>query len=172
MRGKPDESGALTGLPRLIPAGAGKTSVSIRVILCVAAHPRRCGENHTAIGSCTTHPGSSPQVRGKRAKAYRMLQRGRLIPAGAGKTSKTRRASAGRSAHPRRCGENDGNGQYIAGGPGSSPQVRGKLNFSGQNTLPLRLIPAGAGKTHTSDEKGVFDAAHPRRCGENFPPYV
>ena len=70
-------------------------------------------------------------------------------------------------AHPRRCGENDG--QVVERGEvtGSSPQVRGKLVYILHAVVPLRLIPAGAGKTCESWNSAVDTPAHPRRCGEN-----
>ena len=75
-------------------------------------------------------------------------------------------------AHPRRCGENqtvDVGFMLICG---SSPQVRGKhknRKFSGR---PLRLIPAGAGKTLHLTQKRFWPSAHPRRCGENLVSFI
>ena len=51
---------------------------------------------------------------------------------------------------------------------GSSPQVRGKRSKTISLSLGLRLIPAGAGKTFSTDGWVTFSPAHPRRCGENI----
>ena len=53
---------------------------------------------------------------------------------------------------------------------GSSPQVRGKLPFPAGVIQVVRLIPAGAGKTHCSLVRFISSSAHPRRCGENLNP--
>ena len=49
----------------LIPACAGKTSVSSRVSLSSRAHPRVCGENTSRRHGRPHDEGSSPRVRGK-----------------------------------------------------------------------------------------------------------
>ena len=91
--------------------------------------------------------GSSPRVRGKRWQTGLHLQRGRLIPARAGKTTMPVGGPAGRPAHPRACGENPSSLSSKPAMPGSSPRVRGKLSN------PM---------TKPAPEK-----AHPRACGEN-----
>ena len=112
---------------RLIPAGAGKTSFRCVALPGYTAHPRRCGENVTLRVTHRALPGSSPQVRGKLRLPVLDTRRGRLIPAGAGKTARLRLGAGFSSAHPRRCGEN-----YAI--------------CSASNSM-MRLIPAGAGKT-------------------------
>ena len=52
--------------------------------------------------------------------------------------------------------------------PGSSPRVRGKRNIGPSKTLKAGLIPACAGKTHSSSLNRFSTRAHPRVCGENF----
>ena len=91
----------------LIPARAGKTLwVAVRV-LWVGAHPRACGENHIRTPCTWCVGGSSPRVRGKRARSGPSLLAPGLIPARAGKTQ------LGGPMGNRTCG--------------SSPRVRGKL---------------------------------------------
>ena len=53
-----------------------------------AAHPRRCGENFWLVVLMVRCRGSSPQVRGKLNEAEEYKAADRLIPAGAGKTSR------------------------------------------------------------------------------------
>ena len=51
---------------------------------------------------------------------------------------------------------------------GSPPQVRGKLVFTEGTDIPLRITPAGAGKTTIKLTVDDIDWDHPRRCGENY----
>ena len=53
---------------RLIPACAGKTGVCGRGDAVSPAHPRVCGENRRVLEPTLTMTGSSPRVRGKRAR--------------------------------------------------------------------------------------------------------
>ena len=92
----------------------------------------------------------------------------RLIPAGAGKTEKDNHAWHPAKAHPRRCGENTSSQTRVTNVTGSSPQVRGKRNYTICSNKRPRLIPAGAGKTALQVVGRQPRAAHPRRCGENF----
>ena len=132
---------------RLIPAGAGKTSASIKCTLDTTAHPRRCGENLPGLSGCFIAFGSSPQVRGKLLLLNPDDVADRLIPAGAGKTQGDVLDWLAAAAHPRRCGENHSVKRRVARWDGSSPQVRGKLGKKSPEVVALRLIPAGAGKT-------------------------
>ena len=91
--------------PRLIPAGAGNTTVAGCNGKPRGAHPRRCGE-HTVPGQLVWVAwGSSPQVRGTPRSAERGIPGERLIPAGAGNTVVNVINSFSVGAHPRRCGE-------------------------------------------------------------------
>ena len=112
---------------RLIPAGAGKTDKRLRALCVSPAHPRRCGENKVDNATAKVRTGSSPQVRGKPSRPRRRTHPERLIPAGAGKTPCIHLRARQNTAHPRRCGENEGTITSNAIVYGSSPQVRGKL---------------------------------------------
>ena len=70
----------------LIPAGAGNIAWRGPSASKAGAHPRRCGENRSAISSDPVMYGSSPQVRGKHDLHATPDYAARLIPAGAGKT--------------------------------------------------------------------------------------
>ena len=50
---------------------------------------------------------------------------------------------------------------------GSSPRMRGKPSPGLSFQVPLRLIPAHAGKTVGIPRRKTPPAAHPRACGEN-----
>ena len=128
VRGKPERRSVDRGAGRLIPACAGKTSLTCITTGTAAAHPRVCGENETAKSKTARRVGSSPRVRGKRLVRLFALQHIGLIPACAGKTLSMGVGKGGRPAHPRVCGENvdiQNNGAYRGG---SSPRVRGKLD--------------------------------------------
>ena len=167
VRGKRSRRWVVSISHRLIPAGAGKTRLSCSITQVWTAHPRRCGENQLMYGFAEDITGSSPQVRGKLRRQSIPLPIVRLIPAGAGKTASLCRCTFLSPAHPRRCGENHYSHPIILECGGSSPQVRGKRSPILSNSLSLRLIPAGAGKTMAVFPAIYSLSAHPRRCGEN-----
>ena len=111
----------------LIPAHAGKTCFCARRKATGAAHPRSRGENLGVFCRQWLAVGSSPLTRGKLPNLTTPHLTHRLIPAHAGKTSRTTRAPT--------CP------------PGSSPLTRGKLNDGFVGGGLQGLIPAHAGKT-------------------------
>ena len=125
-RGKP-----LRGLPGagpqgLIPAHAGKTKACAHSFQLTGAHPRSRGENNVAWIGVASPGGSSPLTRGKpRRKPVRVATYG-LIPAHAGKTSRTSVSPAAPRAHPRSRGENTWGRCPRSACSGSSPLTRGK----------------------------------------------
>ena len=154
-------------LGRLIPACAGKTSVSEKCGSCAAAHPRVCGENVAWSSRAMMPSGSSPRVRGKPISTYRDLYNARLIPACAGKTQQRSSIWTTRTAHPRVCGENRQSPSWMDAAWGSSPRVRGKRAWWPRPSNHRRLIPACAGKTFPQRAEARSQWAHPRVCGEN-----
>ena len=147
VRGKRNTIRELHATPGLIPACAGKTAKTAARLSKLRAHPRVCGENLLDADRKIREEGSSPRVRGKLVGVEYAVNRNRLIPACAGKTSSYERATARSGAHPRVCGENR---SVIVVGcrvDGSSPRVRGKLGASSTRASCCRLIPACAGKT-------------------------
>ena len=147
VRGKPMARSQIQISSRLIPAGAGKTYIYLSRKASAAAHPRRCGENTVNSVIDAFKRGSSPQVRGKPSSRQKEPGSVRLIPAGAGKTYLDKVSLPAITAHPRRCGENLFCRLNYTPVTGSSPQVRGKRSSGRKHLLPVRLIPAGAGKT-------------------------
>ena len=112
---------------RLIPACAGKTTLSPTSIPRQTAHPRVCGENRGPLVASAPKWGSSPRVRGK--------------------TDSNINNHRQRRAHPRVCGENAPRRTDSSWNSGSSPRVRGKLETMSWLAAASRLIPACAGKT-------------------------
>ena len=126
VRGKPAARQTLARIQGLIPACAGKTSVTLRLLPRSGAHPRVCGENPREAAPIRAEVGSSPRVRGKPTVLERTLSDVGLIPACAGKTSRGVTFNADSPAHPRVCGENFTTHVLPALQSGSSPRVRGK----------------------------------------------
>ena len=152
---------------RITPAGAGKTLKFKISKSTFEDHPRRCGENSLKLYRGLRYRGSPPQVRGKPGAGVGTISRGRITPAGAGKTILFAKGGQGMKDHPRRCGENWTESPIAFYTQGSPPQVRGKRFLSVPFTYVLRITPAGAGKTGVSLPALILFQDHPRRCGEN-----
>ena len=86
VRGKHSYMSTCSADRGLIPACAGKTFRRQLHRRSGAAHPRVCGENPKPGRHSTGLAGSSPRVRGKRARAFPQGLGDGLIPACAGKT--------------------------------------------------------------------------------------
>ena len=167
VRGKPSGCSDCLCDRGLIPACAGKTSCDPSRCAALRAHPRVCGENGRPRRFSRKAAGSSPRVRGKRARNMVAVSPSRLIPACAGKTCDPAAGTSGAGAHPRVCGENLKRTFLKLRKAGSSPRVRGKLGFlHALDGLP-GLIPACAGKTRRNSWPARRAWAHPRVCGEN-----
>ena len=130
-------------------------------------HPRRCGENYGIPCNVMQIAGSPPQVRGKPELSRPRRRKGRITPAGAGKTYPHSAIIARKEDHPRRCGENRCIAGQLGQFRGSPPQVRGKLDNPSLRRGTVRITPAGAGKTLTRALRNSRLRDHPRRCGEN-----
>ena len=85
-RGKPASSFFLLVGFGLIPAHAGKTSLTCSLTPPPRAHPRSRGENQAYLAATITTTGSSPLTRGKRGRRAASAGGEGLIPAHAGKT--------------------------------------------------------------------------------------
>ena len=166
-RGKPALGLQFQGVPRLIPARAGKTQGKGTIADVYAAHPRAGGENQVFQLGINHSPGSSPRGRGKRRPAPPLILFLRLIPARAGKTPVVTVIRISSAAHPRAGGENDYFEVMDATRAGSSPRGRGKLDFLCRVGTAAGLIPARAGKTHPMEVSAGCTTAHPRAGGEN-----
>ena len=134
------------------------------------AHPRSRGENAAVRRHHRGDAGSSPLTRGKLYELFEFGEICRLIPAHAGKTETPASWATNSEAHPRSRGENAELGFQKVSGSGSSPLTRGKRLHAGPGHLPLRLIPAHAGKTAMMANLPGSGMAHPRSRGENPKP--
>ena len=126
-----------------------------------------CGENRETLGFFVIRSGSSPRVRGKLIGQASTRHRRGLIPACAGKTFTGSLGAAGKTAHPRVCGENPAQAHQLGRVLGSSPRVRGKREGEADAGSRNGLIPACAGKTGWRAAPPHSQPAHPRVCGEN-----
>ena len=166
-RGKPLEVQDAGGVPRLIPAWAGKTDSPHRRCAPPAAHPRVGGENKTNDLIGVAADGSSPRGRGKHQEPdFECLGVG-LIPAWAGKTWNMLMMRSATGAHPRVGGENRSLPGPSRKSGGSSPRGRGKPRRPLLNRNRAGLIPAWAGKTTGCHPRLLLRWAHPRVGGEN-----
>ena len=105
-RGKQETAANQDPESGLIPAHAGKTEFTGALVDGSGAHPRSRGENLKCGFAESSGGGSSPLTRGKLvAQGRERVVRG-LIPAHAGKTSRTRPRARCARAHPRSRGEN------------------------------------------------------------------
>ena len=167
-RGKPRRNRLGGPIRGLIPAHAGKTPLSSAWSGRAWAHPRSRGENAGTAALPPTTQGSSPLTRGKRPAERRGEGHPGLIPAHAGKTMTSARASFACRAHPRSRGENRILQRDRRRRDGSSPLTRGKHHLHAAQRAMRGLIPAHAGKTAARSFSADAVRAHPRSRGENI----
>ena len=127
-----------------------------------------CGEHACASNQAYDDPGSSPRVRGTLRGARRVEGAEGIIPACAGNTSTPRALSLGSRDHPRVCGEHATSAVTVRPWPGSSPRVRGTLQFDYHPRVRLGIIPACAGNTRVTGRRRGWTGDHPRVCGEHL----
>ena len=78
------------------------------------------------------------------------------------------RACAGRTVHPRTCGEHVACLAKQSIMHGSSPHLRGTQRRSGRRRDGRRFIPAPAGNTRPRGSPMCRPSVHPRTCGEHY----
>ena len=153
----------------LIPARAGNTRAWRPVERSSWAHPRSRGEHDNPKAAAAYRAGSSPLARGTLPADGRAgFSRG-LIPARAGNTRTTTRASRHGGAHPCSRGEHSGSNPPILRRTGSSPLARGTLAIVMGIIAIIGLIPARAGNTGRIHRENAGAGAHPRSRGEHHP---
>ncbi len=124
-----------------------------------------------AAGRCTLSvPGSSPRVRGDLGQAQVQRPRVGLIPACAGRPTRSRRAKATTWAHPRVCGATTDGHLLLMRQEGSSPRVRGDRRPAARARDLPGLIPACAGRPCGARCRTWTTGAHPRVCGATNTP--
>ena len=131
---------------RIIPALAGNTGHSERLIPHLPDHPRSRGEYYLETSPGPRIKGSSPLSRGIRAV--------------------TAPAPAAAVDHPRSRGEYHKGHETSLWKWGSSPLSRGIPQHNADTYAALRIIPALAGNTMAGPRSGVTWWDHPRSRGE------
>ena len=150
MRGthRPPEPDGRDG--RFIPAYAGNTGTGAGKSESAPVHPRVCGEHAPAHGVPRERPGSSPRMRGTHAGGGPEGQGRRFIPAYAGNTPGMSLVRARKAVHPRVCGEHRSWRGRERRSCGSSPRMRGTLEWQRSISGKTRFIPAYAGNTSSA----------------------
>ena len=133
-----------------LPAGAGRTRGGRRRRRRGRAHPRWRGADLRLVRYPAEDGGSSPLARGGLVCPALDGLGVRLIPAGAGRTSRRRPTRSHTPAHPRWRGADADPASGVGTVSGSSPLARGGPHRSPGHHRLAGLIPAGAGRTRPS----------------------
>ena len=167
LRGKPTGGIPLVALPGCIPAPAGETSPSLRILLQREVHPRACGGNAHLDRAALRRDGASPRLRGKPSWCGLRTRHTRCIPAPAGETVASVHQQRHAGVHPRACGGNGSGRAHRCRRRGASPRLRGK-RYAGRDVPVLPgCIPAPAGETPAAGRRSRRRGVHPRACGGN-----
>ena len=131
----------------LIPAYAGRTTLTFPRSPRMTAHPRLRGAHHQFSRRLEIVVGSSPLTRGAPSSRSICRRPSRLIPAYAGRTRSTLENRGRNRAHPRLRGAHSKPSTPPLATPGSSPLTRGAPHTYFGAISPSGLIPAYAGRT-------------------------
>ena len=167
VRGKPSRPISMPGSAGSIPACAGETPQSGVIWADAGVYPRVCGGNCPGRPRCSSYPGLSPRVRGKRRPRSSTAAPERSIPACAGETTGTAFPPAVTAVYPRVCGGNYSSGVGSRPSRGLSPRVRGKPSLPVGRTTNIWSIPACAGETRRARTPKPPVEVYPRVCGGN-----
>ena len=125
VRGTVQDGKAAGEVVRFIPARAGNSVHETTHSGRNPVHPRACGEQARQRSHIKSDTGSSPRVRGTELAIVAGQVLMRFIPARAGNRCRGPYRAAGRTVHPRACGEQAQTKCSACSGDGSSPRVRG-----------------------------------------------
>ena len=153
---------------RIIPAYAGSTPSRRMSWTRQRDHPRVCGEHPVRTLDRSSHLGSSPRMRGALQVGIVDGNCNGIIPAYAGSTPREQSILAHVEDHPRVCGEHWCRCPLRVSPPGSSPRMRGALDYATQKSTIYGIIPAYAGSTDDIRSSQHIDRDHPRVCGEHY----
>ena len=132
---------------RIIPAYAGNTRFRHINRACQSDHPRVCGEHSRRVKNIPSALGSSPRMRGTLCREWRVAFEPGIIPAYAGNTVQCLVFFTHVRDHPRVCGEHRAEITKLRTSAGSSPRMRGTLEFRIVSDDVGGIIPAYAGNT-------------------------
>ena len=147
MRGTPRHAFSTFPIYWIIPAYAGNTAERYIAQAGRWDHPRVCGEHDGGDVFQNGREGSSPRMRGTRARIRADRIPDGIIPAYAGNTCRLVRWVSLAGDHPRVCGEHGGSFAFVRDAVGSSPRMRGTPTVTGDPNNGVGIIPAYAGNT-------------------------
>ena len=154
----------------IIPAYAGKPRCCAACSTVSRDYPRIRGEAQTRAYLTQRLPGLSPHTRGSpTGRAGTALGPG-IIPAYAGKPSRSRPVPARAQDYPRIRGEAEAYRLFTAFYTGLSPHTRGSPIRGDDHRRVLGIIPAYAGKPAPSAAATTRSWDYPRIRGEAVPP--
>ena len=168
MRGKVKMLLTVREVAGITPACAGKSYYTNGAGVTGGDHPRVCGEKWWCPTAWKRLEGSPPRMRGKVLKNAEQVQRYRITPAYAGKSSRNETCWHRPWDHPRVCGEKCPPGKFFFMTVGSPPRVRGKVEGLFLAFFCWRITPAYAGKRPFSAASLMKRRDHPRVCGEKL----
>ena len=166
VRGEAPEISALSSMPGITPACAGRSISSPRSGRPLSDHPRVCGEKRNFSMETCHSQGSPPRVRGEANVGEVRYGAVGITPACAGRSERKRHRSRNSGDHPRVCGEKDLALKGETKMAGSPPRVRGEASLSHHVSLLQRITPACAGRRYTVLREYAVYRDHPRVCGE------
>ena len=149
----------------IIPARAGFTRRRRRILAGRPDHPRSRGVYRMRWPPRPDTRGSSPLARGLPATPAADIPLGRIIPARAGFTGRGRFPRRRSADHPRSRGVYSAACMASAEAGGSSPLARGLRGEASPLVLGLGIIPARAGFTGATGDRGAVVTDHPRSRG-------
>ena len=149
----------------IIPAGAGRTRPRSASRPGTTDHPRWRGAHGPRSSWRCRRGGSSPLARGARDLEPEEGARGRIIPAGAGRTCPPRARATCARDHPRWRGAHFAQWRFLDPTAGSSPLARGARARLDEGARAEGIIPAGAGRTRSGRRGCRRGRDHPRWRG-------
>ncbi len=152
---------------RITPAHAGSTCRSRPRRRSRADHPRSRGEHPLVVSIHSVETGSPPLTRGALVVDEHLLDAGRITPAHAGSTSRSRCRATWLPDHPRSRGEHRPESAPAACEPGSPPLTRGVREGRDLRAGRERITPAHAGSTRARTVPATTSGDHPRSRGEH-----
>ena len=149
----------------IIPARAGFTCDDSSLARLLGDHPRSRGVYTSRTPEPADGPGSSPLARGLPPDDWFAWEKGGIIPARAGFTTRGRRCGRKCGDHPRSRGVYQSLTRAGGFGIGSSPLARGLRRRGAPHAGALRIIPARAGFTSGRSWRSEATTDHPRSRG-------
>ncbi len=167
VRGRLPQSNACVQRRGNTPARAGTTVALLRHLEKTAEHPRVCGDDRRISPIVSWSAGTPPRVRGRHQVNRPPDARDRNTPACAGTTVRAMQSWTVVWEHPRVCGDDYRDAQFLESRRGTPPRVRGRPAERLPKSPPSGNTPACAGTTSRSRPGDPTTGEHPRVCGDD-----